>query len=161
MGHQSYVLLCIKITSFPPSEGRFSEKLGIFSKKGLKVCQTKDFCFKQIFCKSKKIWATFQALFISLKRQITYFWNILVDCSNSNRIVMLIFRLRIMVYGCQMKPNIWSNMKTSYMLFFVAFLENKNFMTIIGTTEFLLDFWPCFSFAFQFVFSYWQKSGQV
>ena len=32
MGHQSYVLLCSKITSFPPSEGEFSEKLGIFSK---------------------------------------------------------------------------------------------------------------------------------
>jgi hypothetical protein len=32
MGHQSYVLLCSKITSFPPSEGDFSEKLGIFSK---------------------------------------------------------------------------------------------------------------------------------
>jgi hypothetical protein len=32
MGHQSYVLLCNKITSFPPSEGEFSEKLGIFSK---------------------------------------------------------------------------------------------------------------------------------
>jgi hypothetical protein len=32
MEHQSYVLLCIKITSFPPSEGEFSEKLGIFSK---------------------------------------------------------------------------------------------------------------------------------
>ena len=32
MGHQSYVLLCIKITSFLPSEGEFSEKLGIFSK---------------------------------------------------------------------------------------------------------------------------------
>ena len=32
MGHQNYVLLCSKITSFPPSEGEFSEKLGIFSK---------------------------------------------------------------------------------------------------------------------------------
>ena len=32
MGHQSYVLLCSKITSFPPSEGEFSETLGIFSK---------------------------------------------------------------------------------------------------------------------------------
>ena len=32
MGHQSYVLLCSKTTSFPPSEGEFSEKLGIFSK---------------------------------------------------------------------------------------------------------------------------------
>jgi hypothetical protein len=32
MGHQSYVLLCSKITSFLPSEGEFSEKLGIFSK---------------------------------------------------------------------------------------------------------------------------------
>jgi hypothetical protein len=32
MEHQSYVLLCIKITSFPPSEGEFSKKLGIFSK---------------------------------------------------------------------------------------------------------------------------------
>ena len=32
MGHQSYVLICSKITSFPPSEGEFSEKLGIFSK---------------------------------------------------------------------------------------------------------------------------------
>ena len=32
MGHQSYVLLCSKITSFPPSEGEFSEKLGISSK---------------------------------------------------------------------------------------------------------------------------------
>ena len=32
MGHQSYVLLCSKITSFPPSEGEFSEKLGILSK---------------------------------------------------------------------------------------------------------------------------------
>ncbi len=32
MGHQSYALLCSKITSFPPSEGEFSEKLGIFSK---------------------------------------------------------------------------------------------------------------------------------
>jgi hypothetical protein len=31
MGHQSYVLLCSKMTSFPPSEGEFSEKLGIFS----------------------------------------------------------------------------------------------------------------------------------
>ena len=26
MGHQSYVLLCSKITSFQPSEGQFSEK---------------------------------------------------------------------------------------------------------------------------------------
>ena len=26
MGHQSYVLLCSKMTSFPPSEGEFSEK---------------------------------------------------------------------------------------------------------------------------------------
>ena len=32
MGHQSYVLLCSKITSFPPSEGEFLEKSGIFSK---------------------------------------------------------------------------------------------------------------------------------
>ena len=32
MEHQSYVLLCSKITSLPPSEGEFSEKLGIFSK---------------------------------------------------------------------------------------------------------------------------------
>ena len=32
MGHQSYVLLCSKITSFKPSEGQFSEKWGIFSK---------------------------------------------------------------------------------------------------------------------------------
>jgi hypothetical protein len=32
MGHQSYVLLCSKITSFLPSEGEFSEKLGIFLK---------------------------------------------------------------------------------------------------------------------------------
>ena len=32
MGHQSYVLLCRKITSFPPSEEEFSEKLGMFSK---------------------------------------------------------------------------------------------------------------------------------
>ena len=32
MGHQSYVLLCSKITSFQPSEGQFSEKSGIFSK---------------------------------------------------------------------------------------------------------------------------------
>ena len=32
MGHQSYVLLCSKIVRFPPSEGEFSEKLGIFSK---------------------------------------------------------------------------------------------------------------------------------
>ena len=34
MGHQSYsyVLLCSKIASFPPSEGQFSEKSGIFSK---------------------------------------------------------------------------------------------------------------------------------
>jgi hypothetical protein len=32
MGHQSYVLFCSKITSFPPSEGEFSEKLGVFSK---------------------------------------------------------------------------------------------------------------------------------
>ena len=31
MGQQSYVLLCSKITSFTPSEGEFSEKLGIFS----------------------------------------------------------------------------------------------------------------------------------
>jgi hypothetical protein len=31
MGHQSYVLLCSKMISFPPSEGEFSEKLGIFS----------------------------------------------------------------------------------------------------------------------------------
>ena len=31
MGHQSYVLICSKITSFQPSEGQFSEKLGIFS----------------------------------------------------------------------------------------------------------------------------------
>ena len=30
MGHQSYVLLCCKITSFQPSEGQFSEKSGIF-----------------------------------------------------------------------------------------------------------------------------------
>ena len=32
MGHQSYVLVFSKITSFPPSQGEFSEKLGIFSK---------------------------------------------------------------------------------------------------------------------------------
>ena len=32
MGNQSYVLICSKITSFPPSEQEFSEKLGIFSK---------------------------------------------------------------------------------------------------------------------------------
>ena len=31
MGHESYVLLCSKITIFPPSEGEFSKKLGIFS----------------------------------------------------------------------------------------------------------------------------------
>ena len=31
MWNQSYVLLCNKITRFPPSEGKFSEKLGIFS----------------------------------------------------------------------------------------------------------------------------------
>ena len=31
MGHQSYFLLCSKITSFLPSEGEFSEKLEIFS----------------------------------------------------------------------------------------------------------------------------------
>ena len=30
MGHQSYVLLCSKITSFQPSEGQFSEKSGFF-----------------------------------------------------------------------------------------------------------------------------------
>ena len=33
MGHQSYVLLCNKIMRFPPSEGEFLEKLGIFSQK--------------------------------------------------------------------------------------------------------------------------------
>jgi hypothetical protein len=33
MGHQSYVLLCNKITTFLPSEGELSEKLGtIFSR---------------------------------------------------------------------------------------------------------------------------------
>ena len=32
MRHQINVLLCSKITSFLPSEGKFSEKLGIFSK---------------------------------------------------------------------------------------------------------------------------------
>ena len=32
MGHQSYVLLCSKITGFQLSEGQFSEKLEIFSK---------------------------------------------------------------------------------------------------------------------------------
>ena len=32
MRHQSYVLSCSKMTSFLPSEGAFSEKLGIFSK---------------------------------------------------------------------------------------------------------------------------------
>ena len=32
MGHQIYVLLCSKITSFLPSEREFSEKLEIFSK---------------------------------------------------------------------------------------------------------------------------------
>ena len=32
MRQQSYVLLYSKITSFPPSEGEFSEKLGIFLK---------------------------------------------------------------------------------------------------------------------------------
>ena len=31
MGHQTYVLLCSKITSFPPSGEDFPEKLGIFS----------------------------------------------------------------------------------------------------------------------------------
>ena len=41
MGHQSYVLLCSKMTSFPPSEGEFSEKLGIFSK--VKIFQN-PFC---------------------------------------------------------------------------------------------------------------------
>ena len=43
MGHQSYVLLCSKITSFPPSEGEFFEKLEIFSK--VKNFQN-PFCFK-------------------------------------------------------------------------------------------------------------------
>ena len=32
MGHQSYVLLCSKVTTFQPSDGQFSEKSGIFSK---------------------------------------------------------------------------------------------------------------------------------
>ena len=32
MGHQSYVLLCIKITIILPSEGEFPEKLGILEK---------------------------------------------------------------------------------------------------------------------------------
>ena len=32
MGYQIYVVLCSKITSFGPSEGEFSKKLGIFSK---------------------------------------------------------------------------------------------------------------------------------
>ena len=32
MGHQSYVLLCSKMASFPPSEGQLSEKFDIFSK---------------------------------------------------------------------------------------------------------------------------------
>ena len=41
MGHQSYVLLCCKITSFPPSEGKFSEELGIFSE--VKIFQN-PFC---------------------------------------------------------------------------------------------------------------------
>ena len=41
MGHQSYVLLCSKMTSFPPSEGEFSEKLGIFSE--VKIFQN-PFC---------------------------------------------------------------------------------------------------------------------
>ena len=36
MGHQSYVLLCSKMASFPPSEGQFSEKSGIFSKVKIK-----------------------------------------------------------------------------------------------------------------------------
>ena len=44
-----------------------------FFEKGLKVCQTKDFHFKQIFCKSKKNWATFQTLFIYVKPQKIYF----------------------------------------------------------------------------------------
>ena len=43
LGHQSYALLCSKITSFPPSEGEFSEKLGIFSK--VKIFQNPS-CFK-------------------------------------------------------------------------------------------------------------------
>ena len=41
MGHQIYVLSCSKMTTFPPSEGEFSEKLGIFSE--VKIFQN-PFC---------------------------------------------------------------------------------------------------------------------
>ena len=54
MGNQSYVLLCIKITSFPPSEGRFSEKLGIFSKKRSESLPNQRFLFQADFLQVKK-----------------------------------------------------------------------------------------------------------
>ena len=50
MGHQSYVLLCSKITSFQPSEGQFSEKSGSFSK--VKIFQN-SFYEKLGGCKDK------------------------------------------------------------------------------------------------------------
>ena len=42
MGHQIYVLLCSKMAGFPPSEGQFSEKSGIFSK--VKIFQNPSCC---------------------------------------------------------------------------------------------------------------------
>jgi hypothetical protein len=57
MGHQSYVLLSSKITSFPPSEGEFSEKLGIFSE--VKIFQNLSCYILEKINKNydkKKIW---------------------------------------------------------------------------------------------------------
>ena len=45
IGHQSYVLICSKTTSFQRSEWEFSEKVGIFSK--VKIFQY-DFLLKDI-----------------------------------------------------------------------------------------------------------------
>jgi hypothetical protein len=44
MGHQSYVLFCSKITSFPPSEREFSEKTRYFFSK-VKNFQNPSSCY--------------------------------------------------------------------------------------------------------------------
>ena len=56
MGHQSYVLLCSKITSFQPSEGQFSEKSGFFSEvKVLKNGFNKKWWAYRVYIRQKKV----------------------------------------------------------------------------------------------------------
>ena len=56
MGHQSYVLLCSKITSFQPSEGQFSEKSGIFSK--VKILKNASWAYG-VYIRQKKVGVAF------------------------------------------------------------------------------------------------------